>query len=186
MLTTEDGKYLVDLARKAIVTYIVDKKVLDVPEDVNPELKEKMGVFVTLNLGGQLRGCIGYPEPVMPLINALIDASISAAIRDPRFNPLTSEELDKIRVEVSVLTKPEIIEVDTPKDYTEKVNIGQDGLIVEMGPYRGLLLPQVATEWKWNESEFLSNTCMKAGLDQDCWLSEDVKIFKFASQIFNE
>ncbi len=186
LLTAEDGNYLVGLARKAIVTYIVDKKVLDIPEDINPKFKEKMGVFVTLNLGGQLRGCIGYPEPVMPLINALIDASISAAIRDPRFNPLTPEELDKIRVEVSVLTKPEIIEVENPEDYTEKVNIGQDGLIVEMGPCRGLLLPQVATDWKWNPSEFLSNTCLKAGLDQDCWLCEDVKIHKFSSQIFNE
>jgi uncharacterized protein (TIGR00296 family) len=145
-----------------------------------------MGVFVTLNKSGELRGCIGYPEPVMPLLNALIDASISAATRDPRFNPLTSGELDEIHVEVSVLTKPEIIEVKNPSEYVENVKIGDDGLIIEMGPYKGLLLPHVATEWNWSTEEFLSNTCMKAGLSPDCWLSGEARIYKFGSQIFEE
>ncbi len=112
MLSEEDGKFLVELARRAIKTYLVDKKVIEVPEDVDPKLKENMGVFVTLNLRSELRGCIGYPEPVMPLLNAVIDAAISAATRDPRFNPLTSSEMDKIHVEVSVLTKPRLIEVE--------------------------------------------------------------------------
>jgi len=186
MLTVEDGKFLVDLARRAIVTYLVDREVIKIPEDADPKLKENMGVFVTLNRGKELRGCIGYPEPVMPLINAVIDAAISAATRDPRFNPLTLVELDKIHVEVSVLTKPTLIEVENPSQYLEDVNVGQDGLILELGPYRGLLLPQVATEWNWNTQEFLSNTCMKAGLSSDCWLNEDVKIYRFASQIFSE
>ncbi len=186
MLTAEDGKFLVELARRAIVTYLVDKKVIEIPKDFNPKLNENMGVFVTLNLGKELRGCIGYPEPVMPLLNAVIDAAISAATRDPRFNPLTPVELDKIQVEVSVLTKPTIIEVENPSEYLQKVRVGEDGLIVEMGPYRGLLLPQVATEWNWNVEEFLSNTCMKAGLSSDCWLNQDVKIYRFASQIFEE
>ena len=87
---------------------------------------------------------------------------------------------------MSVLTKPDLIKVDKPVDYINNVEIGQDGLIVESGPYRGLLLPQVATEWGWNKEEFLSNTCMKAGLASDCWLKTDVKIYKFASQIFGE
>ena len=186
MLTVEDGKFLVDLARRAIVTYLVDREVIKIPEDVDPKLKENMGVFVTLNRGNELRGCIGYPEPVMPLINAVIDAAISAATRDPRFNPLTPVELDKIHLEVSVLTKPTLIEVENPSQYLETVNVGQDGLIVELGTYRGLLLPQVATEWNWSTEEFLSNTCMKAGLSSDCWLNEDVKIYRFASQIFEE
>ena len=186
MLSAEDGKYLVEFARKTIETYLVDRKILDVPDDITPNLKEDRGVFVTLTREGELRGCIGYPEPIMPLINALIDASISAATKDPRFNPLTPDELDKVRVEVSVLTKPTIIEVENPTEYQQKINVGQDGLIIEMGPYRGLLLPQVATEWKWNATEFLSNTCMKAGLSQECWLSPDAKIYKFASQIFKE
>jgi uncharacterized protein (TIGR00296 family) len=186
MLSEEDGKFLVELARRAIETYLVDRKVIEVPEYADPKLNEDMGVFVTLNLRSELRGCIGYPEPVMPLLNAVIDAAISAATRDPRFNPLTPSEMDKIHVEVSVLSKPRLIEVDNPVEYLKNIKLGQDGLIVESGPYRGLLLPQVAIEWGWSGEEFLSNTCMKAGLPSDCWLSEDVKIYKFSSQIFGE
>jgi uncharacterized protein (TIGR00296 family) len=186
MLSEENGKFLVELARRAIETYLVDRKVIEVPEYEDPKLNEDMGVFVTLNLRNELRGCIGYPEPVMPLLKAVIDAAISAATRDPRFNPLTASEMDKIHVEVSVLTKPQLIEVDNPVEYLENITLGQDGLIVESGPYRGLLLPQVATEWGWDGEEFLSNTCMKAGLPSDCWLSQNVKIYKFSSQIFQE
>jgi uncharacterized protein len=186
MLSAEDGKFLVELARRAIVTYLVDREVIKIPEDANPKLKDNMGVFVTLNSEKELRGCIGYPEPVMPLLNAVIDAAICAATRDPRFSPLTPVDMDSIEVEVSVLTKPTLIDVENPKEYPKKIKIGQDGLIVEMGSYRGLLLPQVATDWGWNIQEFLSNTCMKAGLGSDCWLSNDVKIYKFASQIFEE
>jgi len=186
MLSEEDGKFLVKLARKAIVTYLNEKKIIEIPKDADPKLMEDMGVFVTLNIKNELRGCIGYPEPVMPLLNAVIDAAISAAIRDPRFNPLNPAELDKVHVEVSVLTKPALIKVAKPVDYVNSVEIGQDGLIVESGQYRGLLLPQVATEWGWDIEEFLSNTCMKAGLASDCWLKTDVKIYKFASQIFGE
>ena len=185
-LSEENGNFLVKLARDTITNYLLEKKVIGVPKDVDPLLKEDMGVFVTLTCAGDLRGCIGYPEPVMPLVNAVIDAAISAATRDPRFPPLRAGELDDIHVEVSVLTKPEIIKVEKPSEYVGKVNIGQDGLIVERGPYRGLLLPQVATEWHWDAEEFLSNTCMKAGLPTDCWLYEDVKIYKFHSQIFQE
>jgi uncharacterized protein (TIGR00296 family) len=186
MLTAEEGNFLVNLARRAIVTYLFDRKVIEIPEEADSKLKDNMGVFVTLNRGKELRGCIGYPEPVMPLLNAVIDAAISAATRDPRFNPLTTNELDEINVELSVLTKPLLIEVDNPSEYLQKVKLGHDGLIVEMGPYRGLLLPQVATEWGWNVEEFLKNTCMKAGLGSDCWLKNEVKIYKFSSQIFDE
>ena len=122
----------------------------------------------------------------MPLINAVVDAAISAAVRDPRFNCVELEELDSIQVELSVLTKPELIHVEDPVEYLDNIIIGEDGLIVESGPYRGLLLPQVATEWGWNKEEFLSNTCNKAGLGSECWLSNDVRIYKFSSEIFEE
>jgi uncharacterized protein (TIGR00296 family) len=112
--------------------------------------------------------------------------AISAATQDPRFPPVTINELDSIDVEVSVLTKPELINVDKPSEYPGKINVGEDGLIVEMGYYRGLLLPQVPLEWKWDVDEFLSNTCMKAGLLPDCWLKPEVKIYSFKSQIFEE
>ena len=87
---------------------------------------------------------------------------------------------------MSVLTKPELIHVDDPIEYLDNIIIGEDGLIVENGPYRGLLLPQVATDWEWNKEEFLSNTCTKAGLSPSCWMNDDVMIYKFSSQIFEE
>lgn len=186
LLSNEDGETIVKIARKTIETYLNENRILEVPEGIHEKLKEFRGVFVTLEENGDLRGCIGYPEPVMPLIEALIDAAISAATRDPRFPPVTPREFEAITVEVSVLTKPEIIQVENPRDYIENVEIGKDGLIVEIGPYKGLLLPQVAVEWCWNPEEFLSNTCMKAGLQPDCWLADDVKIYRFHSQIFNE
>lgn len=186
MINDDEGEFLVKLARKSIETYLNEKRILEVPENTPESLKEDMGAFVTLNLNGQLRGCIGYPEPIKPLVNAVIEVAISAAIQDPRFPPVTSEELGKLHVEVSVLTKPEIIQVDKPSEYLEKIEVGEDGLIVEKDFNKGLLLPQVPVEWQWDVEEFLSNTCMKAGLNVDCWLDPEVKIYRFKSQIFEE
>lgn len=186
MLSDGEGKFLIRLARKAIETYLKDGKIIEVPDDVNPILKDERGVFVTLNKNGDLRGCIGYPEPVKPLAQAVIEVAISAATGDPRFPQVTLSEMEKIQVEVSVLTRPELIEVQKPAEYLQKVEVGKDGLIVEMGIYRGLLLPQVPVEWNWDTEEFLANTCMKAGLSPDCWLQDGVKIYSFQAQIFDE
>jgi len=186
MLQTEDGKFLVKLAREAIKTYLNDEKIMEVPRDTPKLLRESMGVFVTIHSKGQLRGCIGYPEPVKPLVNALIEVSVSSATADPRFLPITLDELSEVQIEVSVLTKPDLIQVETPKDYLNYIKIGEDGLIVEKGVYRGLLLPQVAVEWCWDVEEFLANTCMKAGLSPDCWFDEKTKIYKFQALIFHE
>jgi uncharacterized protein len=186
MLTKDEGHFLLNLARTAIETYILKGQVLKVPEPPSARLKDKMGVFVTLNEKGELRGCIGYPEPVKPLLNALIEVAIGAATGDPRFAPLNSHELEDIHVEVSVLTSPKLIVADKPSKYLEKIEIGRDGLIIERGIFRGLLLPQVPVEWGWDKEKFLANTCMKAGMSPDCWLQEGVKIYSFQSQIFNE
>ncbi|MEN4029761.1 MAG: TIGR00296 family protein [Methanobacterium sp.] len=186
MLSEEEGKFLVKLAKNVIEAFINERKKLEVPEDTPDTLKEEMGVFVTLSKNGLLRGCIGYCEPIEPLVNAVIDVAISAAVNDPRFSPVKASELDDLEVEVSVLTKPELIEVKKPEEYMDKIKIGEDGLIIERGPYKGLLLPQVAVEWGWNVEEFLYNTCVKAGLTADCWIYPDVKIYKFSSQIFHE
>ncbi|MGZ7047012.1 MAG: TIGR00296 family protein [Methanobacterium sp.] len=186
MLSEDEGRFLVKLARKAIETFIKERKKINVPENTPDTLKEEMGTFVTLNKDGMLRGCIGYPEPIAPLVNAVIDVAISAAVNDPRFSPVTTSELEDLDVEVSVLTKPELIEMERPEEYMDKIKVGEDGLIIERGPYKGLLLPQVAVEWGWNVEEFLYNTCVKAGLAADCWLYPDVKVYKFGSQIFNE
>jgi uncharacterized protein (TIGR00296 family) len=186
MYSIEDGKLAVSIARKTIETYLKDKKTPDfkVPKHFN----ENSGVFVTLNSYPKhnLRGCIGYPEPHEPLINALVDSAINAATRDPRFPSVKLKEMDKLVVEVSLLTPPEPVEAKNPQDYLELIQIGRDGLIVEKGASRGLLLPQVPVEWKWDVDEFLSHTCMKAGLPADCWLHESTRFFKFSAVVFSE
>lgn len=192
MLSDEEGEFLLKLARKSIVTYLKEKKIVTPPPETPETLKDDMGAFVTLNKQhkirgrGELRGCIGYCEPVKPLVNTVIEVAISAATQDPRFPPVNISEMDEIDLEISVLSKPELVEVTKPQEYLEKVKVGVDGLIVEKGFYKGLLLPQVPVEWNWDEEEFLCNTCMKAGLPADCWYDSDVQIFNFQAQIFRE
>ncbi|MEW5760267.1 MAG: TIGR00296 family protein [Candidatus Thermoplasmatota archaeon] len=185
MLTSDDCTLAVKVARKVIESYVGSKKIenFDLPE----AFMTKLGVFVTINTYPEkkLRGCIGYPEPLYPFKDALVDSAKSAT-RDPRFPPLKQNELDKIVIEVSILTKPELIIVKNPKEYLTKIKIGVDGLIAERGIYRGLLLPQVATEYNWDVEEFLCHTCMKAGLMADAWTEKDTKIFKFTAKIFDE
>lgn len=185
MYSLEEGEVAVRIARQVIECFVKGKPYPDFsfPESFDLE----SGVFVTINTHPEdrLRGCIGYPSPIYSLRRALVKAA-EGSTEDPRFPRLSEKELDKITVEVSVLTAPELIKVSKALDYPKEVRIGTDGLIIEKGPYRGLLLPQVATEWKWNEEEFLSQTCMKAGLPPDAWFEKDTKIFKFNSKIFGE
>ncbi|KZX14989.1 hypothetical protein MBCUT_17910 [Methanobrevibacter cuticularis] len=186
MLKKEDGDYLIKTARLAIETYLKKGIKIDVPKDCPDYLKNEMGVFVTLNKNDQLRGCIGYPEPIAPLINATIDVAISAAMNDPRFPNLNLSEFKDIDVEITVLTKPEVLTVANPSEYPNKITIGKDGLIVENNFNKGLLLPQVAIEHEMTSKDFLANTCIKAGLNQNCWLEENTKISTFKGQIFKE
>jgi uncharacterized protein (TIGR00296 family) len=155
--------------------------------DLGKSFQGKQGVFVTIHTypTRELRGCIGIPLPVMPLQEAIIESAQSAT-RDPRFPPLTHEELASIIIEVTILTPPEIIKVTQPTEYPTHITIGRDGLIVEHGFYKGLLLPQVPVEQEWNTEEFLSHTCMKAGLPPDAWFEKGIKISKFSGQIFTE
>jgi len=189
-LTLEEGKLLVSLARKAVETYLKTRETIKPPSNIPEKLKEKCGVFVTINIvrngHKELRGCIGYPYPTEPLINAVIDSAISSATRDPRFYPMSIEELDQAVFEVSVLTPPELVKVEKPSEYPSKIKVGRDGLIVERGFFKGLLLPQVPVEWNWDEEEFLCQCCIKAGLPPDCWLLEGTKIYKFQAIIFEE
>jgi len=143
-------------------------------------------VTLTRYPSDDLRGCIGYPEPIMPLIDAIKDSAVSASSRDPRFPPVRTEELDHIKVEVSLLTPPTEISVNKPKDYVKAVKVGEDGLIVQRNWARGLLLPQVPVEWSWDAEEFLCQTCMKAGLTPDSWLQQGTKVFKFQAEVFSE
>jgi uncharacterized protein (TIGR00296 family) len=185
MLSLTEGKLLVKTARRTIETYLQEGKPPPAPE-VPPKLKEPHGVFVTLTKHDELRGCIGHPMPTMPLIDALVDSAVSSATRDPRFPPVELDELSEVEIEVSVLSKPELIKVKHPREYPNFIVIGKDGLIVERGWYAGLLLPQVPVECGWDSEEFLSHACMKAGLTPDAWLDKDVKISKFSAQLFKE
>ena len=149
--------------------------------NLKDKLTQPRGVFVTINKQGELRGCIGFPEPVFPLGIALIKAARAAAFEDPRFEPLKEEELKDIEIEISVLTLPEKIKPDP-----DLIKVGEDGLIVKKGINSGLLLPQVATEYNWSAEEFLSQTCVKAGLPRDAWKSSEIEIQKFQAQIIKQ
>ena len=184
MLTCAEGRTAVHLAKEALTSYIGMKKVIEL-ENLPPVFKEMRGVFVTLHEDGDLRGCIGYPMPILPLGRAIEDSAINAGSRDPRFPRVRKEELGRIEVEVTILTPPEPY-TEPKKKLPELVQVGRDGLIVTRGPYTGLLLPQVAPEWGFDSMEFLSQTCVKAGLPADAWLDEDTEVQHFQAQIFAE
>ncbi len=189
-LSLKEGKFLIQLARSAVNEKLEKGKTIQPPKETPKKLFEQCGVFVTINSlrndEKELRGCIGYPYPTSPLVEAVIDSAINAATQDPRFYPLTLKELSKVVFEVSVLTPPAPVEVKNPKEYLSKIKVGEDGLIVERGYCRGLLLPQVPIEWGWCEEEFLCQCCIKAGLPPDSWLTKDAKIYKFKAIIFEE
>jgi len=189
--TLEEGAYLVTLARKSILHYLTFGEILKVPEDVPEKLQQNSGVFVTLNTitkEGQkeLRGCIGYPLPIYPLVKATIEAAKSAAVNDPRFPTVEVEELKSIVIEVTILTPPKPLKVQNTEEYLERIKIGRDGLIVRRGGASGLLLPQVPVEWHWDVKEFLEHTCQKAWLSKDCWKDPQTEIQVFSGIIFHE
>ncbi|MDO5848283.1 MAG: TIGR00296 family protein [Methanobrevibacter sp.] len=184
MISYENGQYLVGLAKEAVLIYLDEGRKIEVPEDCPEELKERMGIFVTLNENRQLRGCIGYPEPVESAVQATIDVAIAAACEDPRFPEVTMEEYPELTFEVTVLSPPEKLEVSDPLEYLEKIEIGRDGLIIQKGYRRGLLLPQVAVEHNMDVQEFLEHTCMKAGISADSWLDASSDVYTFQGKVF--
>ena len=186
MFDLEEGEKAVKIARDVIDRRVKGKSI---PQYNTPDIfLEKSGVFTTINTfrDKRLRGCIGFPEAIFPLIKALIESAQSAATSDPRFPPLQKKELKQIVIEVSLLTPPKLIQVNDVKDYSKNIEIGKDGLIIESSIFKGLLLPQVPIEWGWNEEEFLSHTCLKAGLSKDAWLDRSTKIYKFSGEVFQE
>ncbi len=177
-MTEKQKKILLKIARDSIKEYLKNKKLIT-PKVDDPELKEKRGVFVTLKINGELRGCIGYPIPYKPLYSAVAELAIESATSDPRFPPVQLEELEKIEIEISVLTLPK------PISSYEEIEIGKHGIIVSKGPFRGLLLPQVPVEYEWSLEEYLSHGCMKAGLPSDEW-KKGVEIEVFEAEVFSE
>lgn len=153
-----------------------------------PEAEEPRGVFVTLveHPSRGLRGCIGYPLPVLSLAKAVRGAAVASAHEDPRFPPLLPEEFDRIVIEVSILTPPEPIAASDPEGRLASVEVGRDGLIVRARGANGLLLPQVAVEQGWNAAEFLDATCEKAGLPFAAWRRASTVVERFEAEVFAE
>ena len=178
-LTDSDMRFLLSYARHIIESsFNKEKAGLDIP--ASGILREKRGGFVTLHKNGGLRGCIGYIEAIKPLVDTIAEMAEAAAFHDHRFPPLQKEELLDITIEISVLSPVRKIED------VSNIVVGKHGIIISAGGHRGLLLPQVATEWKWDRETFLSQTCMKAGLDPDAWKNKGTIIEIFSAKIFSE
>ncbi len=193
IFTLEEGKALIKFARDNIEHFLKNSKRILIPDDLKEKFSDKYGAFVTLNVsnveGNPLRGCIGYIEPKFPLYDVVHRVSVSSATEDPRFPSVTLEDMDKIVIELSILTPPKLIKVSDPNEYLEKIVIGRDGLIVEKGMRRGLLLPQVPVEHdrNWGVETFLEHTCNKAWLSSEAWRDiKSTKIFSFQAILFEE
>lgn len=185
-LSNDDGHILVKTARMIVTQYLKNGTKPKLEKEFTDNFSFKSGIFVTLNTTLGLRGCIGYPLPDKSLFDALEDAAISAATKDPRFPAVKSKELDLITFEVTILTPPKKVVVSKPEEYLSKIKVGRDGLIVKHGFYSGLLLPQVPIEYGWNEKEFLEYTCEKAGLPKNYWKNSETEIQKFEGIVFKE
>lgn len=178
-LTAQHQSALLAIARKAIESCVLTgKPTIDPTED--SALNTRFGCFVSIKQNGQLRGCIGKFQPQWPLYQEVAQMACAAATQDPRFYPMGEEDLDNFLIEISVLSPLE--KIDDPN----AIQVGLHGIYLEKGSSRGVLLPQVAVEHRWDRTMFLRQTCTKAGLPTDAWQSEDTAIFIFTAQVFTE
>jgi len=176
-LTDDEKKYLLELARRTIAARLKNKPFDEAPPE-SRLLNEKRGAFVTLKIGDELRGCIGLIRAAKPLYEAVMDMALAAAFDDPRFDSLDIDELDKIDVEISVLSP--LMRVHDIED----IRVGRDGLLIRLDLHSGLLLPQVATEHDWDEITFLEQTCLKANLPKNSYKDKTAEIYRFTADVF--
>jgi AmmeMemoRadiSam system protein A len=177
-LEPDEQRFLLGLARDTIEGFLKTGK-RPRPKAAPTKLSEKRGAFVTLKVDDQLRGCIGYPLPYKPLVETIVEMAIAAATQDYRFPPIKVEELGQMKIEISVLTLPRPI-LDS-----HEIEVGRHGIIVSKGIAKGLLLPQVPTEYGWDRETYLRHGCLKAGLDEDEW-QKGAHIEVFEAQVFSE
>jgi AmmeMemoRadiSam system protein A len=173
-----EKKAILSLARKEIERSVKGEISIEKPSDM-PLLEKKLGAFVTIKKGEELRGCIGTFRQDLPLSKTVCEMAKAAATQDPRFPPVSEEELPNVEIEVSVLTPLSPIK-------PEEVVLGRDGLKVQKGGFSGVLLPQVPLQWGWDRETFLSQTCLKAGLSPSCWKEEGTRLEKFEAVVFKE
>lgn len=184
----EEGKKLVESARYAMELFITtphfDRVMIERGLD---SFTQRHGVFVTIYHypTRELRGCIGFTEGIKPMRSLIVDAAIAAATEDPRFVPISHREFPHVIIEVSVLTEPERMK-GSPEEIVKQVRIGRDGLIIDYGYSKGLLLPVVAVEQEWGPERFLEGVCEKAGLPRHAWKQSGVELYRFSTQVFHE
>ncbi len=178
ILTIEEQKALLQIARDTIVDYVTNQNV-PVLVATSPGLNLHSGCFVTLKKQGELRGCIGNFVSAQPLYLLVQEMAISAATRDPRFYPMKKDDLHEFSIDISVLSPL------TKATSVEEIQVGVHGIYIIKGSYRGVLLPQVATEYGWSRDQFLQHTCIKAGLPENAWQGE-CDIYIFSAQVFGE
>ncbi|MBW2091304.1 MAG: AmmeMemoRadiSam system protein A [Deltaproteobacteria bacterium] len=178
-ISTEEQKLLLKLARATIAGKLNIEEAAPEIKPV-PPFTAPRGAFVTLRKAGQLRGCIGTFSTQNSLSATVEEMAVAAAFQDPRFPPLRPEELPEVELEISVLTPMRQIE------NVEEIEVGRHGIYIVQGFYSGVLLPQVATENHWDRQTFLEQTCLKAGLNRDCWCSKETQIFVFSAEVFSE
>jgi AmmeMemoRadiSam system protein B/AmmeMemoRadiSam system protein A len=176
-LSSKERTSLAQIARETLERYVLNNEVYH-PETDNPKFLSKKGAFVTLKKKGELRGCIGFVEPVLPLHQTLVQATIYAASKDARFPPVSPAELKDIDLEISILTP--LKKINDPRE----IEVGRHGLIIAKGNQRGLLLPQVPVENRWSRQVFLQQACQKAGLPKDAWKS-GAEIYTFEAIVFH-
>ncbi len=178
-ISNEQKRLLLTIARKAIQNIFEDISISEL-EEMDELLNSKSGVFVTLTKNRKLRGCIGFATSDVPLRDSLLEAAILAATKDPRFPSITSNEIDKLKIEISILSEPyKIISYD-------EIKVGEHGLILSEGKHRGLLLPQVPLEHNLNKDEYLSALCNKAGLPKKFWKEKMLNLKAFTATVFSE
>jgi hypothetical protein len=179
-LSEREKTELLALARKSVEYLIENNKAYEPPATASAALNQERGAFVTLRERGALRGCIGYTSATEPLYRTVRDTATLAAVRDPRFPPVTASDLPHLEYEISVLSPLRRV------TNIEQIRIGEHGLLIKNGSKEGLLLPQVPVEQKWDRQTFLEQTCVKARLSPGCWKDEDTDIFSFTAVVFGE
>ncbi len=174
--TPSERKALLELAHEAILSAVEGREISDIPN--SPSFNKPRGVFTTLYLQGKLKGCVGYPFPIAPLVQAVIETARDAAFADTRFEPVTAQEACELEISLNILSP--LAEISP-----EQIEIGKHGLLISQNGRRGLLLPEVSVEHGWDKKTFLEQTCRKAGLQPDAW-SSGAKVEAFAAEAFSD
>ena len=178
-LNTKEKNLCLKIARDSIRYFLENETIMHLDREKIPDrLLEEKACFVTILREGKLGGCIGHLESIQPLYKDIIQNAVSAAVDDTRFSPLTKKDFGGIKLEVSVLTGPVEIEFSNPVEMLKKIEAGKDGVIIKKGHYGATFLPSVWNQIKKKE-EFISQLCLKAGLDPDDWTKKGMKVYKY-------